>query len=134
MGIFASIGKKNVDKVIGGAISGIDKLFFTKEEKAEFNKNMADSVATFVQSTVGENSIRSITRRFLALSIMGVYLALVLGTAGVYLVDQDYSTFLFSIVKDQSALAIMVAAFYFGGYYAGKFIGSVSNKKKNKTD
>jgi len=127
MGLFNKIGRKNVDKIVGGAVSGIDKMFFTKEEKANFNKGMADSLVQFVKQTTEENSIRSITRRFIAFAIMFVYLGLVVSTAVSLLLEGEHTKQLFDLVKDQSFLAIMVTAFYFGGYYAQKFVGS---KKK----
>ena len=129
MGIFNKLGSKNVDKIVDGAVKGVDKLFFTNEEKAEFNKSMADAVVEYAQSTMGENTIRSITRRFVAFAIMGTYLLLILSAGAVYLVDENYSTFLFDLAKSQDSLAIMVAVFYFGGYYANKFIGSNRKKK-----
>jgi len=134
MGIFGALGKKNVDKVINGAISGIDKLVFSQEERADFNKNVADSVSTFVKNTVDENSTRSITRRFIAFAVMGVYLILVLGSGIAFFFNEKASIFLFELSKSQSTMAIMVAAFYFSGYYVGKAVSLVKNKNKNDKD
>jgi len=129
-GILGFLGKKSIDTIIGGAVKGIDKLIFTNEEKAEFNKTMADQMLEYTKSTIGENSTRSFTRRIIAFAIMGTYILLVLSAGAVYKWDMTYSAFLFELSKSQSTLAMMVSVFFFGGYYAGKFIGS-EKKKKN---
>lgn len=124
------LGRKNVDNIVDGAIKGIDKLVFTNEEKAEFNKSMADAVVEFTKSTLGENTARSITRRYVAYSIVFVFLLLIIASGSVYLVDKDYSIFLFDLAKSIFTMVMMILAFYFGGYYASKFIGSKREKKK----
>jgi len=128
-GILGFLGKKNVDTIIGGAVKGIDKLIFTNEEKAEFNKAMADSVVEFTKSTLGENTARSLTRRYVTYAFVGTFLVLVLGSGAVYLIDKDYSMFLFDLSKSIFSIVMMIAAFFYGGYYAGKFIGSEKKKK-----
>jgi len=132
LGIFSKISKKNVDNVISSSISGIDKLFFTNEEKAEFNKTMADAVAEHAKASLGENSIRAITRRFIAFAIVLPNQILLLATGVMYWFSEEYAAFLFQLAKEQATAFMMVLVFYFGGYYASKFIGSKKKTKKNK--
>ena len=133
MGLFSWLtgNKKTVDKVVDGAISGIDKLFYTNEERADAKKEIAKGVSKFVENTLDENTARSKTRRVIAIMIMGVFLLLILAAAGVYTINPDYSKFLFKIAGDMSTMALMVAAFFFGAHLLGRdIIGK--NKDKGK--
>jgi len=126
MGLFS--GKLKIKDVFDKVTSGVDKMFFTNEERADFNKNMADSQLEFVKQTVSENSTRSITRRYIAVSIVFVYLFLMLFAVGVYYFDKEYAEFVFNTANvGLGTLVIMVAAFYFGGYYLSQY-----NKKPKK--
>src|SRR6056297_467249 len=106
MGLFSWLtgNKKTVDKVVDGAISGIDKLFYTNEERADAKKEIAKGVSKFVENTLDENTARSKTRRVIAIMIMGVFLLLILAAAGVYTINPDYSKFLFKIAGDMSTM------------------------------
>jgi ABC-type multidrug transport system fused ATPase/permease subunit len=132
MGIFSFLksNKKTVDKVVDGAISGIDKIFYTNEEKAEARKELAEGVQEFVKTSLNENTARSRTRRVIAIMIMGVFLLLILGAAAAFPFNNEYSRFLFEIVGDMSTFALMVAAFFFGAHMLGRDI--VGGKKKKQ--
>jgi len=131
MGLFSFLtsDKKTVDKVVDGAISGIDKLFYTNEEKADARKEIAKGVSKFVENTLDENTARSKTRRVIAIMIMGVFLLLIVAAAGVYPLNADYSKFLFEVAGDISTMALMVAAFFFGAHLLGR---DIIGKKKDK--
>jgi len=60
-------GSVSVDKVFTSVTTGIDKLSFTKQERAEFDVKMADAMAQFAKDTLSENTVRSKTRRFIAI-------------------------------------------------------------------
>ena len=55
-------GNKNVDKIVDGAINGIDKAWYTEQERAAH-------YTKFVEQQIDENSIRSRARRVLAFAI-----------------------------------------------------------------
>jgi len=131
MGLLSALtgNKKTVEKIVDGAISGIDKLFYTNEEKADVNRQIAEGVQDFVKQTLDENTARSKTRRVLAIMIMGVFLLLIIAAAAVYELNPDYSKFLFKVAGDMSTMALMVAAFFFGAHMLGR---DIINKKKNK--
>jgi len=111
-------GKKEANKVLDGAISGIDKLFFTNEEKTEFNKQIADAHLEYLKTTLSENSNRSITRRYMSLALMGLFIALIIAGVIMKAFDDDYASFIFEVVSKLDVLIMMVAAFFYGGYYA----------------
>jgi len=126
MGIFS--GKLKIKDVFEKAASAIGASVFTNQERAEFNKSLADSQLEFVKQTVSENSARSITRRYIAVSIIGVYLMLVIASGASYLFHEEYSKHIFELANESlGTLVIMVCAFYFGGYYLSQY-----NKKPKK--
>jgi hypothetical protein len=131
MGLFSFLkgNKKTVDKVVDGAVSGIDKLFYTNEERADAKREIAKGVSEFVNNTLEENTARSRTRRVIAIMIMGVFLLLIIAAVAVYPIDSDYSKFVFEVAGDMSTMALMVAAFFFGAHLLGR---NIVNKKKKK--
>ena len=122
-------GKVDVGKVVEDVSSGIDKLAFTKEEKAEFNLTVANKLAGFVENTLSENTIRSKTRRHVALLVTYTFLILVLAAIVLHFINPEDSKFIADLVKDSpvSTAFVMVLAFFFGGYYMR---GISINKKK----
>lgn len=127
MGIFKA---KHIDKIVDGAISAGDKLFFTNEEKADFSKGIADAQLEFIKTTVSESSIRSITRRLLSILIVIVFLTLILWAVAVGYWDLVYSRYVFEVAKELYGLVMMVAGFFFGGYMVKNNI--LPAFKKNK--
>ncbi len=125
-------GKIDVGKAFDTIASGVDKIAFTEEERADFNKGVADAQLEFVKTTVSENSARSITRRYLAIGIVGVFLFLILSSAVAAAFNGDYAAFLFELAKSLTTLVLMVATFFFGGYYANKFVSASKEKKSNQ--
>jgi len=131
MGIFKIFkGKVNVEEVSTSVIEGVDKLFFTKEEKAGFSKEIADAQLEYLKTTVSENSARSITRRWLSIGIMGLFLLLIIVTAIAYPFSKDYAQFTLELANSLTTLVMMVAAFFFGGYMVNNHILKKINIKK----
>ena len=141
-GLFGS--QKNVDTVIEtgakGLYNGIDKLFYTDEEKAEASADILKLKTTafqkFVDAAYDQNSIRSITRRWLAFLVMGptilfYVLAAVFHGIGVFAeVDKSglngfitYASFLFAMANTLAPWAGGVLIFYFGPHLIGAFNG-----------
>ena len=54
-----------------GIYHGIDKAIHTDEEKAEEFAARTDRFYTFVEKTFDENSVRNVTRRWLAWGVVG---------------------------------------------------------------
>lgn len=127
-------GKIDVGQTFETVTKGVDKTFFSQEERADLNKGIADAQVDYIKTTVSENSARSVTRRYLALAIMGVFLALVIMAAVVFKIDSEWSQFILDICTSKlGTLSIMVAAFFFGGYYAKKFVPDTRIKREKKT-
>ncbi|WP_421921232.1 hypothetical protein [Marinifilum sp.] len=127
------LSSKRSERILDGAIKGIDALFFTKEEKAQQSLKVADAQMEFLKTTLSESSARSVTRRYLALAIVGVFLFLILGSGMVYPINQEYAKFLFELVNSLNTLVMMVAGFFFGAYMIGSHIwGKGRTKEKAK--
>lgn len=114
-GIFAA------PKVIGTGLDiiekgaeGIGKLVFTDQEKAELSQKTYETWLEVQKITGSENSIRSITRRILAVLIMGTFLLFLIGAGSLYPFVPAWSAFLLSLAKELSNLVLAVAVFYFG--------------------
>ena len=117
-------------KVVDGVISGVDKLFFTDEEKTEASQKAMDSIYSFIKTTMDESSIRSITRRVLAVMIVAAFLFLLIFGALVYFFDSAWAAHALSCASALSNLVLAVSVFYFGPYQVGGMISKIKGEKK----
>ena len=106
-------GANIAEKATGGIINGIDKLFYTEEEKAEAGQKTAATILSFWQTFATENSEQSKARRELAMMVFKSYFALIFMAVAVYGFNDKYASFIFSIVAGLSTLVMMVAGVYF---------------------
>lgn len=120
------------DKVVGGVVSGLDKMFFTDEEKSEASAAAMAAIIDFIKSTASESSARSVTRRILAVMILSAFLILLLTAAGVYPFNAEWSKFLIECAGSLSGLVLAVGVFYFGPYQIGQAIKGFKNKNNNE--
>lgn len=69
-------GTKNAETVVDtaakGIYNGIDKIVYTEEEKAEARAKGVEYYLQFMKMVGEENSVRSVTRRIIAWSIVAV--------------------------------------------------------------
>lgn len=143
MGFWSMItGAKKTGKVIDTGLDliqsgakGIDAMFYTKEEQAQDRaKASASIIAHAVEMNKmanEEQSIRSITRRLLAVGI--VFNSVMVFDYCIYLLQTGKEQLVTKILQlvgawgmDNALLAVVI--FYFGYYGASKI---VSNFKKN---
>ena len=120
--------------VVDGTIAGIDKAFYTEEERAEnFQKRLelferGYQIWLDAQKVlVNETTPRSITRRVLAILILGAFLVLILAAGGVYIFNPVWADWLIKCSGYLKGLSLTVGVFYFG-YYA--ISGVVQTVKK----
>jgi len=110
-------GSSATEKVLDGAIAGIDKIFLTNEERLDARQKLVDGWIELQKSLGDESTTRSITRRILAILIIIPYITLVLLSAIFFKIDIEYSKFLLELGNGNFGLmALGVAAFYFGPY------------------
>ena len=112
-----SSGPEAATKVLDAGIKGIDALVFTDEEKAELQKRMGDQWIEIQKVMLGETSIQAVTRRVLAVLVVGSFTFLVIGAALAYPFAQTYAAFLLDLAQSQFGwMSMGVMAFYFGPY------------------
>lgn len=105
-----------------GLSKGIDKLVYTQEEKAEALQGARSTFLEFAKVAYDQNSIRSITRRWLAFMVVGPTILFYIGAAishgfGTFIPSTpatEYAVFLFEMAKELSPWAGGALVFYFG--------------------
>ena len=113
--IFGAIfgSKKNTETIVDGAVSGLDKMFFTKEEKAEHQAKMGDWFLKYLEATQPQN----LARRLIAIIIVVLWAVLILGGVAMYKLDPGYSQYIFDILADVVMNPfLMVMGFYFAAH------------------
>lgn len=113
--IFGSIfgSTKNTETIVDGAVSGLDKMFFTKEEKAEANQKLSDWYLKYLEATQPQN----LARRFIAIIIVLLWAALILVGVGAYVIDVNFSMYVFDVLADVVMNPfLMVMGFYFAAH------------------
>lgn len=126
---------KTPEKVVDGVMRGVDKLFFTREEKAEVNSKIAESLGQFAKDTMSESSTRSFTRRILCVSVTAIYLLLLIASVAVYSINVEYSAFIYKVADEcLSTLVLMAFGFYVGAYMVKSYLNpkDYKNGKKEK--
>lgn len=132
--LFGSSGDtgKALETAADGLYNGIDKLIYTDEEKADALAEVRPLFLKFAEKAYDQNSIRSITRRWLAFMVVGptmtfFCLAALFYGFGLFVEDStawtNYSTFLFGLAKTLVPWAGGVLVFYFGPHLIGAMPG-----------
>lgn len=113
---------KNTETIVDGAVAGLDKMWFTDEEKSEASAKVAEWYLRYLAATQPQN----LARRLIALVIVFLWaLLIVIGTA-VFKVDPAYSEFIFRVLADvvmNPFLTIM------GFYFAAHIVRTWQNGK-----
>jgi len=110
-------GSEAASKVLDGAIKGIDALVYTEEEKAAARQKMMDNWIELQKALGEETTVRSVTRRILAVLIVLPFVCLILAAAVIYAFDLEYAKFLLALAESQFGwLVLGVMGFYFGPY------------------
>ncbi|GAF70801.1 unnamed protein product [marine sediment metagenome] len=112
MGILRTIFGRPEDasKIIDGATKGLDKIFFTKEERADANQKLSDWYLKYLEATSGQN----VARRFIALVVVYLWAGLILlGVTSRYW-SVELSDHIYHILQDVVMNPFLVIiGFYF---------------------
>lgn len=100
-------------KAAGGIISGIDKVFFTDEEKAEARQKWFSSWIEIQKVLASEGTPTAVSRRILAFMIMGTFLGLIVFGVVIWKFSPEWAGVVFNAVDRLSTLAAAVGATYF---------------------
>lgn len=111
-----------LNKAADGIYNGLDKLIYTDEEKAEALAQGRELFLKFAEKAYDQNSIRSITRRWLAFLIVGPCIGFYISSAIVYFFDINAANHLMQMATGLTPWAGGVLVFYFGPHLirAGK--------------
>ena len=134
MGIF---DKKNKQTLVEGAVglvknirTMVDESQLTKEEAVKYNITIANAAAQFAKDTMNENTVRSVTRRLLAVATVIYFFVL---TTGLIIMGK-YDPKWYETSKDlviqfrlpEAFIAIII--FFFGGYILKQYTGRDKTK------
>lgn len=123
------------EKGIDGIISGIDKVCYTDEEKAQaFQKRLETSLKTselhikLLETTASENTARSITRRIAAILILITILLAFICVAGLHYIDPELAKWALYVCEKLNIpyLGLITGVFFFGNHMINTYTG---NKK-----
>lgn len=108
-----------LEKAADGIYNGLDKLVYTEEEKADALAQGRELFMGFAKVAYDQNSIRSVTRRWLAFSIVGPCMGFYIGSAIVYFWNIEYANHLMTMAQGLTPWAGGVLVFYFGPHIIG---------------
>lgn len=124
-------GRVDPQKIINGLGGFIDESTESKEE-------VRKSIVNHYNQSLQESTPRSLTRRYIAVSIIGVYLLFLIVAVFAYPFSVDYATFVLKVAGLLTSLVVTIAIFYFGGYYGKKLLQTRRERKieylKDKKD
>ena len=111
--IFGS--SKNTETIVDGAVAGMDKIFFTKEEKAEANQKLSDWYLKYLAATQPQN----LSRRFIAIIVVLLWGTLILAGVIAHGWRPDYAEYIFKTLAEvvNTPFSIIVG-FYFAAHLA----------------
>jgi hypothetical protein len=134
-GIFGS--QKALSGIVDGVTNGLDKLYYSDEEKAEDGaKERAaarDMIVEWMSTTKGQN----LARRLLAMIITSVWLlqyiaSMGLDLAAVWVEDSakltESSMVIGQRAESMNGAMMLILAFYFAAPHMGKIVDGALNK------
>lgn len=114
--IFGS--SKNTETIVNGAVKGLDSMFFTKEEQAEYRQKGAEWFLEYLKATQPQN----LARRLIAMIIVLLWAFLIVVGVSTYKFDVSYSQFIFDVLKDIVMNPfLMIMGFYFAAHVVRSF-------------
>ena len=117
--IFGS--SKNTETIVNGAVAGLDKMFYTNEEKAEGMEKMREWYLRYLEATQPQN----LSRRLIAVAVVGLWAFLVIIATAVYRFDPDYGQFVFEVIDENVNLPFgIIIGFYFAAHVIRQLPGN----------
>lgn len=120
MNIFGAIfgSKKNTENIVSGALGGIDKLFFTKEERAEASAKSGEFFLRYLEASKPQN----IARRFIAVIVVLLWALLIVFGIVIRWASYEMSDFVFKVLNDLVHQPLMlIMGFYFLAHVVRNF-------------
>lgn len=140
--MFKFLGKlfnseKALEATVKAVTSGLDKLVYTDEEKADAAAGNRSEGRRMIIEWMEKSSGHNLTRRFLAISISLTWLSMYIG-AGVTAVTSAFvsepeswqlaSQYLLSYSLSMNGAVMLLLGFYFAASHIDKIVGVAMNK------
>ena len=106
--IFGS--RKDVSRVVDGAVNGLDAIVFTEEERSHANAELRDWYIKYLEATQPQN----LARRLIAIMVTAMWMWLIVLAVLVYPIRESYSAFVFEVMRDLVVIPFgAIITFYF---------------------
>lgn len=104
-------GDKDIaNQVVTGAVAGVDKIFFTQEEKAEANQKLSEWYLKYLEATQPQN----LARRFIAMIVVVLWAGLIITGVVAQKFNADYAKYVFEVLAEIVMNPfLMIMGFYF---------------------
>ena len=103
-------GSEAADKTVDSVSSGIDKIFYTDEEKADASKESFKLFIKYQEATQPQNA----APRLIALIIIGMCALLTVVCLIAWPISKDYAVYSFDILSNVYVpLAVVIVSWYF---------------------
>ena len=122
MGILAKIfgDSDNANKIVDGAISGLDKAFFTAEERADASGKMAEWYIRYLEASQPQN----LARRYIALLVVWLWAVLILASLVLYPFSEELSDLAYNTMTEAVLDPfLLVMGFYFAAHVVRNWPG-----------
>jgi hypothetical protein len=114
--IFGS--QKNTETIVEGAVKGLDSMFFTKEEQAEYRQKGAEWFLEYLKATQPQN----LARRLIALMVVALWSILILAGVSAWPWYQSYADYIFEVLAEVVMTPfLMIMGFYFAAHVVRSF-------------
>ena len=120
-GLFGSSSKTGdvLNKAADGLYNGLDKLVYTDEEKADALAKGREVFLKFAEKAYDQNSIRSVTRRWLAFMVVGPCIVFYIASGVSFFFSQEAANHFMNMATGLTPWAGGVLVFYFGPHLIG---------------
>jgi hypothetical protein len=129
LNFFASLFTPHtVEKAVDGVYNGLDKLFFTDEEKSEASQKILDWRLKWMEATAPQN----VSRRFIAIvvTLLWAFLILVMLAAKAFHADA-YASYAYDVMVNVVGTPFsIILGFYFLAQVASRFGGGGASAEK----
>ncbi len=101
---------KDASTIIDGAVKGLDKMFFTKEERADANQKLSEWYLKYLAATQSQN----LARRFIAMLVVGLWVLLVISGVAIRSISVEYSEYIFKVLTEivMQPFSIIIGFFF----------------------
>jgi len=128
---------KALTAVVDGVSSGLDKLVYTDEEKADAAARERTEARQMVVGWMAATQGQNLARRLIALSITGVWLidiilAQVAGAVAIFVEDsakvEELAKFMMDGAMEMNSAVMLILAFYFAAPHMGDIAKAVTGR------